>query len=98
MEKNYTDYKLRFIRAKINNLIYYRLKVEESLWEDRFRCQYIHQLKGLRSTILDLLEDSSIRNSEKWLIDIVNLIPAKLTSNQCLEVIVKLKGYVESGK
>ena len=92
-----TEDKIRLIAAKVRNLCYYRLVVEESL-EDRFRCQYIHQLRGLRDTILiTLLEIPNDDPRRDWLRRIAKIIPSKVKSNECLSIITKLSHEQQSG-
>lgn len=91
-----TEDKIRLISAKVKNLIYYRLEVEERLWETRYRCQYIHQVRGLRSVILKTLPEINDQDPRKdWLIGIVKQISPRIKSTECLSTIVNMKKYVE---
>lgn len=89
------DEKTRLTAAKIRSLIYYRLTIDETLWEVRHRCQYIHQIRGLRETILEFWPELPDDSSRSWWKGVLDLIPVKTKAEECKEVIEKLRDYVE---
>lgn len=52
--KEYLLTRIRYSKAKLRNIIYYRLQVEPTV-PDRFRCQYMHILRQYRKEAVWLL-------------------------------------------
>ena len=48
--------KIRYATAKIRNIIYYRLEVEETMLDVRYRMQYLHVLRQYRKSLLPLVD------------------------------------------
>lgn len=87
--------KIGYIVARIRNIIYYRLTVEPSD-PIRYRAQYIHVLRNLRKDLLGLVEDLSLTdNRAAWFRDIISIIPAKVKSEFCFDIIRQINDYVE---
>jgi hypothetical protein len=89
--------KIRYAVAKIRNIIYYRLEVEESMLDDRYRCQYMHVLRKYRKSLLGLIEELDNTDTRKsffkGLIDIIN---PKVKTDECKETIEALKDYYDT--
>ena len=93
------DERIRYMNGKINNIIYYRLTIEEENWEWRFRCQYMHVLRDLRKQILELIEDMEPDDERKEFYGgIVNLISPKVKTDECLSTIKSIEAYVNEYK
>lgn len=80
---------LRYLKAKIRNVVYYRLDIEPTL-DYRIRCQYIHILRTIRSEIVQILPDLEEGDDKKVLIKIMDLINPKIKSGECEQVIQKI--------
>lgn len=79
------EFKSLLIRGR--NIIHYRLI------DDRSRCQYIHVMRKFRKDLLNLRSKYPV---ERSIVDeILSLIPAKIKSEECLDVILKLKLYYD---
>jgi len=92
------DTRCRYVNAKIRNIIYYRLTVEESLWESegRFRCQYMHVMRGLRSQVQGLIRDMQKDDTRiSFYQGIVNLISPKIKNEDCMWTIRQMEEYVK---
>lgn len=90
---------LRYAKAKLRNIIYYRLVIEPTEAE-RFRCQYMHVLRKFRKDTVQLLKETD-RNDPDWefLNKAVSLINPKVRTEDCLETIKELsKLYGEQGE
>lgn len=86
--------RLNLLFAKIRNIIYYRTEVEVKD-PTRIRCQYMHVLRGTREEICVLLREPEELNidTKNILEDLLELIPRKVKTDECLGVILKLKDY-----
>jgi hypothetical protein len=86
--------RLSLLFAKIRNIIYYRTEVEIKD-PTRIRCQYMHILRGTREEICSLLRYREEISTEinKILEDLLELIPRKVKTEECLDIILKLKDY-----
>ena len=88
---------IRYSKAKLRNIIYYRLEVEPTEIE-RFRCQYMHILRKYRKDTIELL--GRIKSELKFMPDLgldyeflsqaVNMISPKVKTEGCLETIKNL--------
>src|SRR5574344_1291522 len=78
------QFKLRLFWCKVKNLIHYRLDIEESLWDTRWKCQYIHVIRDIRKDAVDL-----------GLTDITSIISPTIKNTECLDTIKQLKLYVQ---
>lgn len=90
---------LRYAKAKLRNIIYYRLVIEPTEPE-RFRCQYMHVLRRFRKDTVQLLKETD-RDDPDWefLNKAVSLIDPKVRTEDCLETIKELsKLYGEQGE
>ena len=81
--------KIGYIVARIRNIIYYRLTVEPSD-PIRYRAQYMHVLRNLRKDLLSLAD-----NRSTWFRDIISIIPAKVKSEFCFDIVRQINDYVE---
>lgn len=88
--------RLNLLFAKIRNIIYYRTEIEPKD-PTRIRCQYMHVLRGTREEICILIGklDEVEEGVKNILKDLLNLIPKKIKTDECLEVILKMRGYFE---
>jgi len=87
--------KIGYVVARIRNIIYYRLTVEPSD-PIRYRAQYLHVLRNLRKDLLSLVEDlSPTDNRASWFRDIISIIPAKVKSEFCFDIVRQINDYVE---
>lgn len=86
--------RIRYIQARIRNMIHYRLTVEERLWDTRFRCQYVHPVRKLRTDLILLVGDMSADDPrrEKF-IGVVKLIHPKVKSSECLSTLRDIEEY-----
>lgn len=95
---NELELRVKWAKAKLRNIIYYRLEVEPTVPE-RFRGQYMHILRQYRKDVLVLMSElpESMSDDYEWLKRTVNLIPPKVKTDDCLGVIESLiplfKGY-----
>jgi len=88
--------KTKLLKAKIRNIIYYRLEVEPLRPERKGRAQYIHILRKLRNDINELLINPDIeKDVREYFSPFLSIIPEKIKSSQCLEVIINMKIYEE---
>lgn len=90
---------LRYAKAKLRNIIYYRLEIEPTETE-RFRCQYMHVLRRFRKDTVQLLKETD-RDDPDWefLNKAVSIIDPKVRTEDCLETIKELsKLYGEQGE
>ena len=94
--------KIRYSTAKLRNIIYYRLVVEEQCCAmnderyDRFRCQYMHVLRRYRKSLLTLVEEIPNDDPRKsWFLGIIKLISPKVKSDECKDTIKRLKDYCD---
>lgn len=77
--------------SKIRNIIYYRLEVEERLFEERYRCQYLHVLRKLRKDLIILINDLGKCPERDFFCSIINVISSKIKPTECKEAVVKMK-------
>lgn len=88
--------KIRYATAKIRNIIYYRLEVEETMLDVRYRMQYLHVLRQYRKSLLPLVDEMSDQDPRKeFFLDMINIISPKVKSNECKETIQILKDYFD---
>lgn len=84
--------KKRYSIAKIRNIVYYRLYVDEKI-EDRFRGQYMHVLRQYRKDTLLLLAELDQGDPTRGLLqELVGLISPKVKTNECLDTIERIEG------
>ena len=82
--------RVRYAKAKLRNIIYYRLEVEPTV-PDRFRCQYMHILRSYRKEALVLAQDlKKVGRDNKFFWASVNMIDQKVKTEDCLSTIKKL--------
>lgn len=94
MDEEDIQQRVRYIKAKIRNIPYY-WEYDESLGESRSRKQYIHVLRGLRKQLLGLVEETIDEKDLEKFKEIIELIPPKVKTEECKDVILKLKNYVK---
>lgn len=88
------EIKIRYIIARIRNIIYYVLEVDKND-PTRQRAQYLHVLRNLRKDLLDLLGELSKMDTRRfWFNSIVNLIDPKIKSEFCIETVRRIKEFV----
>jgi hypothetical protein len=95
--------RIRYINAKIRNIIYYRLTVVPACCESGdpqlnvFRMQFIHVLRQLRKSLLSLVNDlpETMTEEKSYYLGIVNLISPKVKSVECRDVIKRINDYVK---
>ena len=88
--------KIRYATAKIRNIIYYRLEVEETMLDVRYRMQYLHVLRQYRKSLLPLVDEMSDQDPRKeFFLDMINIISPKVKSNECKETIQNLKDHFD---
>lgn len=87
MNKN-LDLKVRFALAKGRNIAYYRLI------DDRPRGQYIHIMRKYRQELFELVREIGVINSYSDSCDkfkkVIAIIPPKIKSEECFEVILEM--------
>ena len=96
--------RIRYINAKIRNIIYYRLVVVPNCCNsgdpqlDVFRMQFIHVLRQLRKSLLSLVQDmpEEMKEEKAYYLGIANLISPKVKSVECRDVIKRIKDYVKN--
>lgn len=87
--------RIRFIKAKVKNIIYYRLEVEPKI-DTRYRCQYMPVLRLLRKQAAGIINDLPKNHPDyNYISGVVSLINPKVMPNECLQTIVNLKKHVE---
>lgn len=87
--------KIRYTKAKVRNIIYYRLEVEPTI-EERFRCQYIRVIRGLRRQIEEFYGSLPEGKNKTFFSGILNIIDPKIKSNECLSTIIEMKEYLDT--
>lgn len=88
--------KIRYATAKIRNIIYYRLEVEETMLDVRYRMQYLHVLRQYRKSLLSLVDEMSDQDPRKeFFLGMINIISPKVKSNECKETIQILKDHFD---
>lgn len=70
-------------------MIYYRLCVEPKD-PTRIRCQYMHILRRVRKELLEVADDLEDSKTKELLTGLANIIPVKVKSNECFDIINKL--------
>ena len=86
--------RIRYAIARIRNAIYYRLEVEENN-KERYRCQYMHVLRGYRKLLLELVGDMDLSDPRIKLFEgMIEIIDPKVKSDECLSTIEDLKWYL----
>lgn len=83
--------KIKYTLAKVRNIAYYRLEVEPRD-PNRYRCQYMHVLRNLKKTLLEIAEETQ----DQWWIGLANIISQKVRTDECLDTIYSLQEYVKS--
>ena len=84
--------RVKLAKCKLRNIIYYRLEVEPTVPE-RFRAQYMHVLREFRKEALELVskfDDGTSEEDYKWLSSAIKLIPPKVKTEECIDVIKNL--------
>ena len=90
------DDRVRYATAKVRNIVYYRLDVEENNAE-RYRCQYMHVLRQYRKLLVDLVNDLGPSDSRTgWFEGLIDIIDPKIKSNECLSTIEDLEWYINN--
>lgn len=89
MEEVNLELRIRFAIAKLRNIAYY--------WEidKRERKIYIHVLRTYRKQLIEIINQLKEGNKYRELfLAVVRTIPAKVKTEECGEVIEKLKPYI----
>lgn len=86
-----TEEKIRYTLAKIRNIAYYRLEVEPRD-PNRYRCQYMHVIRTLKQTLLEIYKETN----DGWWLGAADIISDKVRTDECLDTIYKLRDYVKS--
>ncbi len=90
------DDRVRYATAKVRNIVYYRLTVEENNPE-RYRCQYMPILRQYRKTLIDLIRDLGPDDPRgNWFKGIVKIIDPKVKGDECLGTIEDLEWYINN--
>jgi hypothetical protein len=87
--------KIRYAIAKIRNVIYYRIQIDENMREERFRGQYMHVLRQYRKDLLVLVEEIPEGDSRRTFFEeMIQIINPKVKTNECLDTIERLEWYL----
>ena len=90
------DDRVRYAKAKVRNIVYYRLEIEENN-QERYRCQYMSVLRRYRESLVELIRDLGPNDPRtSWFIGLTNLIDPKVKSNECLSTIEDLEWYINN--
>lgn len=94
--------RVRYAKAKIRNIIYYRLTVIPACCSsgdpqlDYSRQTYLHVLRQLRETLGRLILDMPVEHPDRdLLIGIKLLIPMKVKTDEGKDVIKRIRDYVD---
>ncbi len=86
--------RIRYASAKMRNIIYYRLTVEEQLVDSRYRCQFMHVLRNFRKQLVELVEDMDENDTRiQWFNGVIALLDPKLKSTECKDIIRRFRDY-----
>jgi len=95
--------RIRFANAKLRNIIYYRLTVEEACeksrdpYLSRYRATYMHVLRLYRKILVELVNDIPQEDPRKnWFQGIIDLISPKVRTDECKDTIKRLRDYLNS--
>lgn len=82
------ELKIRFALAKGRNIVYYRFI------DDRPRGQYIHVMRKYRQELFELNKELTNNSTYSQMYElfekVIAIIPPKIKSEECFEVIMKM--------